>query len=94
MKAAETIRLVENGACLTESGYFIQLRTGQEYGEALKLSDSVTVLLRKIAYEHNIEFPDEPLLSLLVGPHRETILTRFFLHTECLFPILFLMLMF
>jgi len=77
MKASEAIRLVENGACLTESGYFIQLRTGQEYGEALKLSDSVDILLRRVRHENNIELPDEPILSLLDGPHGQIILSAF-----------------
>ena len=77
MSANETIRLIENGACLTESGYFIQIRTGQEFGDALKLYNSVDMTLRKIREEDNIELPDAPILTLLDGQHREVLLNAF-----------------
>lgn len=77
MTAEETIRLVENGACLSESGYLVLLRTGSTYGEALKLDDDVEALLRHIKEEKNIALPNVPILSLLDGPHREHVIGAF-----------------
>jgi hypothetical protein len=77
ISAEEIIKLIENGASITKSGYFIQLRTGDYYGDVLKFQDEFDIIIRKIQEEHNIILPDEPLLALLNGPYREYIIRAF-----------------
>lgn len=48
MSSQEIIRLVENGATKTASGYLVQLRTGDSYGDVLKLFENVSTIIRKL----------------------------------------------
>lgn len=59
LNSSEIIRLIENSIVKTESGYLIQLRTGSEYGNALKLFDDINEAIKfetKNSSEHiNLE---------------------------------------
>jgi hypothetical protein len=58
MNSKELIRLVENGATKTSSGYLIQLRTGNSYGDTLKLFEDVSTIINKLKENNNEEFGD------------------------------------
>jgi len=51
LTSKELVRLVENGAVKTIKGSFVQLRTGDVYGDVLKLFDVITAAVTKIKNE-------------------------------------------
>ena len=79
MTSEEIIRLAENGAALTKSRYLIKLRTGQNYGDAIKLNDDAEAALRMAIQKEKAceNLPEASLLELLETPCRTHILKAF-----------------
>lgn len=48
MTPDELLRLVENGAAKTKTGFLVQLRTGSSYGDTLKLFETISSAAKKL----------------------------------------------
>lgn len=48
MSSKEIVRLVDVGACRTEGGYLVQVRTGNSFGNPVKLFDEIQIITKKI----------------------------------------------
>lgn len=68
MSSQDLIRLVENGASRTETGYFVQLRTGHLYGDTLQLFDAISVALKMVKDGVDPDLVDIPTSHLLMPP--------------------------
>lgn len=77
LSSQELIRLVENGAVKTNKGYLVQLRTGNTFGDALKLFDSIEAVIRTLKANEGMDLSNIPIVELLRTPLRPELVEAF-----------------
>jgi hypothetical protein len=73
----EAVRLVENGVVKTQSGYLVQLRTGDSFGDSLKLNSDMALAIRKLAKKKVIDSNTPDILAMLHSNLRKDVLEAF-----------------
>lgn len=77
ISSQELIRLVENGVVRTSKGFYVQLRTGDNFGDTLKLFETVSRAIKKVKDSPDTEIANLPATHLFTHPMRPEVVEAF-----------------